>query len=181
VRKAVEAAAQEYLGGADRDRLLHEVYNTIARQGKSRGLEKYCTAILQLENFPLDQDAKTLVQLGEQIQRSSSRADVLAAVYLSTARHGRLLSCLSLAWTGPGKGSLPTSDTGTFVDFMSGITAYILPEPLQGAGVKHFVKRERERRDLLWVSRRNKWKARIEPRIDESKIFLLDQFGRQKS
>jgi hypothetical protein len=184
VRKAIEAAAQEYSGDEDRDRRVHEVFNKIARHAdslaRSRSLNKLCADILQLRNFALDADAEAILRKVEPLQHISREADVRAAVYLSTTRRGRLLSRLSLAWTGPGKGNLPISATGAFADFMSEITDYILPKALEGAGVKKFVKREKARRDLLRVLH-EKWGAQVKAAIDDSSVFLIDRSGQRKS
>jgi hypothetical protein len=53
---------------------------------------------------------------------------------------------ISLIWTGPGKGKLPISETGPFVEFLAAIYARVEGRSLDGAGAKKFVKREWARR-----------------------------------
>jgi hypothetical protein len=121
VRQAIEAAVCEYINDAGRDEQLRAVYLQIRRAAGSRQVEKLCQAILQLKNFPLDPATEAM------------------------------LSRLSLAWTGPGRGDLPISETGPFVDFMVAITALVFSRPLDGSGVKRFASRERARRATLRV------------------------------
>jgi hypothetical protein len=128
-----------------------DLYRRIKRLASSQKLEELCQAILQLKNFPLEAGAESMLRHVEALRQISSDADLRAAVYLSTSRRGRFMSRLSLAWTGPGRGDLPISETGPFVEFMVAVTALAFSRPLDGSGVKRFVQRERARRATLRV------------------------------
>jgi hypothetical protein len=151
VRQAIEAAVCEYINDAGRDEQLRAVYLQIRRAAGSRQVEKLCQAILQLKNFPLDPATEAMLRQVEALRRLHSDAELRATIYLVTSRRGRFMSRLSLAWTGPGRGDLPISETGPFVDFMVAITALVFSRPLDGSGVKRFASRERARRATLRV------------------------------
>ena len=89
------------------------------------------------------------------------------------------MSCLSLAWTGPGKAKMPISETGLFAEFLCAVTARVLPPGLEGAGVKRFVKRERARRAVLRLLK-ERWRGRVDMTIGEDKVYLIDASGRRK-
>jgi hypothetical protein len=150
-RQAIESAAREYIDDADRDKQLLAVYREIKRIAGLQQLEKLCQAILRLKNFPLDPQTEATLRQVEALKRVRSDADLRAVFYLSTSRRGRFMSRLSLAWTGPGRGDLPISETGSFVEFMATITALVFSRPLDGSGVKRFARRERARRATLQI------------------------------
>jgi hypothetical protein len=150
-RQAIEAAVHEYIHDADRDKQLWGLYKRIRRLAGSQKLEELCRSILQLKNFPLEPDAEKMLRHVEALRQIGPEAKLRATVYLSITRRGRFMSRLSLAWTGPGRGDLPISETGPFVDFVVAITARVFSRPLDGSGVKKFVRRERGRRDMLKI------------------------------
>jgi hypothetical protein len=151
VQEAIEAAVREYIDDADRDEQLRSAYLQIKRVADSRQIQKLCQAILQLRDFPLDPGTEAMLRQAEALARICSEADLRASLYLSMERRSRFMSRLSLAWTGPGRGDLPTSETGSFVDFMVAITGRVFPRPLDGSGIKRFVSREKARRATLRI------------------------------
>lgn len=177
-RQAIESAAREYIDDADRDEQLLAVYQEIKRIAGSRQIDKLCQAILQLKNFPLDPQAEAMLRQVEALKGVRSDADLRAAVYLSSSRRGRFMSRLSLAWTGPGKGDLPISETGPFVDFMVAITARVFTRPLDGSGIKRFASRERARRATLRILDQILLAGAGDTRVD---AFVIDGTGQQKS
>jgi len=150
-RREVEAAAHEYIHDAGRDEQLLDLYRRIRRLASSQKLEELCQAVLQLKNFPLEPGMENLLRHVEALKQISSDADLRATFYLSTSRRGRFMSRLSLAWTGPGRGDLPISETGPFVEFMAAISALVFSRPLDGSGIKRFASRERARRATLRI------------------------------
>jgi hypothetical protein len=121
VRQAIEAAVHEYINDAGRDEQLRAVYLQIGRAAGAQAFEKFCQAILELKNFPLDPGAEAMLRHVERLRQirsdAESDAELRAAVYLSTVRRGRFMSRLSLAWTGPGRagqGESANFRNGTF-------------------------------------------------------------------
>jgi hypothetical protein len=177
-RQAIESAAREYIDDADRDEQLRAVYQEIGRIAGLRQIDKLCQAILRLKNFPLDPQAEAMLRHGEALRQISSDADLRVTVYLLTSRRGRFMSRLSLAWTGPGRGDLPISETGPFVEFMVAITARVFLRPLDGSGIKRFAKRERARRATLRISDQILLGGAGDMKAD---AFVIDETGQQKS
>jgi hypothetical protein len=179
VQQAVEAAVREYLKEADQDQRLREVYRRIGRYAGSQGMKKVCQAILQLKGFPIDSVAEGLLRQVEPNMQIHGQAKVRAAIHLTTARDGRLMSRLSLVWTGPGKGKLPISETGPFVEFFSSIYRRVFRRPIDGSGVKRFVRREWARREILTTIKLN-WAGQGGFKIDESGVYVIDARGQRK-
>jgi hypothetical protein len=158
VRQQVEAAVQEYVGDAGRDRELSDIYEAIGRLAglqKVQELRQWILKLRNVQNFPIDPVAETLLRMVDGLIDLPSLADIQAAIYLPSVRRQRFLSRLSLTWTGPGKGTMPISETGPFADFIYAIGVHVLDSPPpQGSGHKAFVKRELERRaaleNILW-------------------------------
>lgn len=191
VYRAIEVAIGEYIGGADRDRRLHDIWQQIGRDAGSQivsRFRKYCETVLQLEMFP-DPETKALLShvagleqaLGNAPLPTRVEADARRAVHLATARRGRFMSGVALAWTGPGKGQLSISEAGPFVRFLSSIYERVIEgQSLNGAGVKKFVKREQARRVVL-NSIAVTSAVRAGMRVDETKITLRDAPGQSTS
>jgi hypothetical protein len=175
--QAIEAAVREYVDGAPRDEQLREVYLQIKKQGGAVAIEKFCRAILELKKFPLDPIAEAMLQHVEPLKQIQSAADLRAAFYLTTSRRGRFMSRLSLAWTGPGRGEMPISDAGPFVDFMVMIAARVFARPLDGYSVKRFAKREQARRETLQVLNQL-FAGQGGMKVD---AFVIDAFGNHQS
>jgi hypothetical protein len=178
VRQALEAAIRDYVDGADRDQRLRDVLRRIERHADSQNARNLCRDILELENLSPDSQAEAaLRQLLPQVR---SHVKALAAVYLSTKRRSRFMTAIARIWTDLGKGELRISETGPFVDFLSSICVRVDENrSLNGAGVKKFVKRERDRRDFLnsisevLSASANMW-------IDEDLVYVVDASGQRK-
>jgi hypothetical protein len=179
VRQAIKAAVREYVADEKRDPRLHDVWQRIAILSTKQKVTEFCRSILKLKDFPLDPDAEALLRHADAFVKIRSQTKARAAIYLTTARRGRLMSCLSLAWTGPGKAKMPISETGLFAEFLCAVTARVLPPGLEGAGVKRFVKRERARRAVLRLLK-ERWRGRVDMTIGEDKVYLIDASGRRK-
>jgi hypothetical protein len=176
VRLAIEGAVREYVEDQPRDQALRELWSRIVRVSGSQKVRELFSLIPQLQRFPLDPEAEALLLHAEALALVRSRAEIRAATYLSITRRGRLMSRLSLAWTGPGKANMPISETGTFADFFCTITARVLPPGLEGSGVKRFVKRERARRAMLDLLKEH-WRGRVDVTIGEDKVYVIDESG----
>ena len=177
VREAVEAAVREYVDDADHDKQHHSLWLEIGRAAGSRQVEKLCRLVLQLENFSRDPVAESLLQLVAFLRWLRTDAGLRAAVYLASTRRGRFMSRLSLAWTGPGRGDLPISEAGPFVDFIADVPGRVLDRPLDSAGVKKFVRRERARRAALRVLDQ-RFECECKMKVD---AFVFDSSGHRKS
>ncbi|MDR3484260.1 MAG: hypothetical protein P4M05_05040 [Bradyrhizobium sp.] len=178
VRLAIEDAVREYVADEKRDQQLHDVWERIAILSTTQKVTEFYRSILKLKDFPLDPDAEALLRHADAFAKTSSKIKSRAAIYLATARKGRLMSRLSLAWTGPGKAKMPISETGPFAEFLCAVTARVSPPGLEGSGVKRFVKRERARRAVLRLLKEH-WRGRVDVTIGEDKVYVIDESGQQ--
>jgi hypothetical protein len=176
VRVAIEAAVRVYVETADRDQAHHDLWEHFENIGGRQNFQKLLELVGQLSTP--DPIAQTLIDGVNLLRQSYSIADIEGAIYLPTNRHEQFLASLSLAWTGPGKGELPKSESGPFVDFMYRITELVQRNPLEGSGVKEFVRRELKRRAALDILK-GVWSMHGQGAV-KSAAFLTDAFGQRK-
>jgi hypothetical protein len=148
VWEMVETAVRIFLETAESDEAHRILLRQIGKTG-AKTVEKLRALALELSRFPLDRDAAALLQHVDALAQICTAAEIRAAIYLLRSRKGRLFSGLSLAWTGPGKGDMPISEQGPFVEFMESIVNRVLPP--HAIDVKRWVPREKARRKALDV------------------------------
>jgi hypothetical protein len=151
VCQAVMAAVWDYVENAGRDRARGSDLSPLKKQIKSKAFKKLNQCLHQISdrgNIP--EQLRQFIDLAREIPAT---VDQLVELYLPSTRRERLLSSLSLAWTGPGKGAMPVSETGAFAEFLCGIADRVLRRSLSVHGAKAFVKREKLRRAIVGIIR----------------------------
>ncbi len=184
VRAMVETAVEQYVADEDAKRQRCQLWRNLKKQAGSKSVAKICRTIRQLPRFPVDPDVEYLWGIADDLARVAKIAEVRAGACLPRNRRRQLLAIFSAAWTGPGKGQMPRSETGPFVNFLSELTGRVLTRELPdghivdgalgGGAVKDLVTRERIRRAALNLPP-NAQHARGQGKLttDEKGIFLL--------
>jgi hypothetical protein len=183
VRAAVEAAVEEYFGAddcADESPTESDVWQALAKQADSKAMRSFCANIAKLQAYASNPEAVLLLFLASELGKVAAKAEARAVLSRPRSRKARLYVALMRAWTNAGR-DLGQSEEGPLSRFLCRI-ANAVPFRLSSSGAKRAIGREQERRRALTIlTGEVELVGQAAMLIDETKIYLIDQFGNRKS
>jgi hypothetical protein len=149
VRAAIDHTVGEYNARDDEARLEAQQQQRRAADAidlLSGAIRKLYELDCEIEPM-VEQISKLAGPVIEQVRKHAESAQALEARYLPRARNARLFARLTLAWTGPGRGSLSIGSYGPLARFLGDILNRV--RPLGPEGIKDALERERARREAI--------------------------------
>ena len=152
-RTAVDAAVHEYSTDSEdpESSLEHaQHWQRIKRLAASKGIAAFREAIRKLSSYqPLDEEARWLLQLADQLELVPRKAQARALFYRPRSKKARLYTAVIRSWTNA-SGFLGASEEGPRQRFVCRVVRNVGLR-LSDRGAKAVIQREQERRAALKV------------------------------
>ena len=152
-RTAVDAAVHDYSTDSEdpQSSLEHaQHWQRIKRLAASKGIAAFREAIRKLSSYqPLDEEARWLLQLADQLELLPRKAQARALFYRPRSKKARLYTAVIRSWTNA-SGFLGASEEGPLQRFVCRVVRNIGLR-LSDRGAKAVIQREQERRAALKV------------------------------